>query len=63
MIANTFNPVALLQQSGPVGDAIQNGINTFLDGMPVLMKALDEISKLHPFVGGMFSLRVNGVRT
>ncbi|KAF7297297.1 hypothetical protein MIND_00962900 [Mycena indigotica] len=32
-------------------DAIEQGLNTFMEGMPVLMNALDEIAKLHPFVG------------
>ncbi|KAF7307764.1 hypothetical protein MKEN_01136500 [Mycena kentingensis (nom. inval.)] len=32
-------------------EAIEQGLNTFMEGMPVLMNALDEIAKLHPFVG------------
>lgn len=34
----------------PLVDAIHAGINTFLDDMPVLIEALDEVCKLHPFV-------------
>lgn len=33
-------------------DAITEGINHFLEGSTVLMNALDEVAKLHPFVGG-----------
>ncbi|KAJ6570836.1 hypothetical protein DFH09DRAFT_1462750 [Mycena vulgaris] len=32
-------------------EAIEKGLNAFMDGMPVLMNALDEVAKLHPFIG------------
>ncbi|KAJ6588466.1 hypothetical protein B0H19DRAFT_1099542 [Mycena capillaripes] len=32
-------------------EAIEKGINSFMEGMPVLMNALDEVAKLHPFIG------------
>ncbi|KAJ7188394.1 hypothetical protein C8R46DRAFT_19344 [Mycena filopes] len=32
-------------------DAIEQGFTKFLDGMPILMNALDEVAKLHPFIG------------
>ncbi|KAJ7115777.1 hypothetical protein C8R44DRAFT_213727 [Mycena epipterygia] len=32
-------------------EAIEEGLNTFMEGMPVLMNALDEVAKLHPFIG------------
>ncbi|KAJ7093941.1 hypothetical protein B0H15DRAFT_147115 [Mycena belliarum] len=32
-------------------EAIQKGLNRFMEGMPVLMNALDEVAKLHPFIG------------
>ncbi|KAJ7031624.1 hypothetical protein C8F04DRAFT_1110026 [Mycena alexandri] len=32
-------------------EAIEHGINAFMEGMPVLMNALDEVAKLHPFIG------------
>jgi hypothetical protein len=31
-------------------EAIEKGINSFMEGMPVLMNALDEVAKLHPCV-------------
>ncbi|KAK7042365.1 hypothetical protein R3P38DRAFT_2890069 [Favolaschia claudopus] len=30
-------------------EAIEKGLNTFMEGMPVLVKALDEVAKLHPY--------------
>ncbi|KAJ7437086.1 hypothetical protein B0H11DRAFT_2206778 [Mycena galericulata] len=32
-------------------EAVEHGLNTFMDGIPVLMNALDEVAKLHPFIG------------
>ncbi|KAJ7901712.1 hypothetical protein B0H14DRAFT_1250148 [Mycena olivaceomarginata] len=32
-------------------EVIEQGLNTFMEGMPVLMNALDEVAKLHPFIG------------
>ncbi|KAJ7783010.1 hypothetical protein B0H16DRAFT_1495047 [Mycena metata] len=32
-------------------EAIEQGLNKFMEGMPVLMNALDEVAKLHPFIG------------
>ncbi|KAJ7129233.1 hypothetical protein C8R44DRAFT_776236 [Mycena epipterygia] len=32
-------------------EAIEKGLNSFMDGIPVLMNALDEVAKLHPFIG------------
>lgn len=53
-------------------EAIEQGLNKFMEGMPVLMNALDEVTllfllwsvpnnasqvaKLHPFIGGMWPL-------
>ena len=43
--------VAAAAQSD-IGKAIQYRIDTFSEGMPVLMKALDELKAVHPFIGG-----------
>lgn len=33
--------------------AIEQGVNAFLEGSAMLMKALDEVAKFHPFIGGV----------
>ena len=43
--------VAAAAQSG-IGKAIKDRIDTFSEGMPVLMNALDELKAVHPFIGG-----------
>jgi hypothetical protein len=40
-----------------IGKAVKEGIDHFFDGMPVLMKALDELKSVHPFIGGTSTLR------
>ena len=39
-----------------IAETIQEGINTFMEAVPVLMKALDEVAKIHPFISGAGSL-------
>ena len=34
--------------------AINDGIDKLSEGMPILMRALDELKSLHPFIGGVF---------
>ena len=42
---------ALLDTS-QIADAIEKGANTFMEAVPSLMKALDEVAKIHPFISG-----------
>jgi hypothetical protein len=35
-----------------IAEAIHKGVNTFMEAAPVLMDALDAVSKIHPFIGG-----------
>jgi hypothetical protein len=43
--------VAVVEQSD-IGEAIKERIDKFSEGMPIFMKALDELKSLHPFIGG-----------
>jgi hypothetical protein len=43
--------VAAAEQSD-IAKAIKHRIDKFSEGMPVLMKALDELKAVHPFIGG-----------
>ncbi|KAJ6560234.1 hypothetical protein B0H19DRAFT_1146862 [Mycena capillaripes] len=42
--------VVVVEAVGGV-EAIEEGVNTFLEGSQVLMNALGEVAKLHPFIG------------
>jgi hypothetical protein len=55
-IAEPFNSaikatIAAAQQSD-MGKAIKEGIDKFSESMPIVMKVLDQLKSLHPFIGG-----------
>jgi len=45
-------PVKALLDTPQIADAIQTGVNTFMEAVPSMMKALDEVAKIHPFISG-----------
>lgn len=49
-----FDATVAAAQKTDIGKAIKDGMNMFSEGMPVLMRALDELKSLHPFIGGVF---------
>ena len=54
-IVNTLVvPANALANTPQIADAIEKGVNTFMEAVPALMKALDEVAKIHPFISGMF---------
>jgi len=46
-------PSKALMDASQIANAIEKGVNTFTETIPVLMKALDEVAKVHPFIAGM----------
>ncbi|KAJ7181616.1 hypothetical protein C8R43DRAFT_969666 [Mycena crocata] len=42
---------AIVVEAAGGTEAIEEGVNTFLEGSQVLMNALGEVAKLHPFIG------------
>ena len=57
-LQQVVNPlVTVLKGSGAI-DAVKSGLDHAMDDIPWLMKGLDEVAKIHPFVAGrMHSLR------
>jgi hypothetical protein len=58
-LSNNLRDGALVVASAAAGvdivggmEAIEEGVNTFMEGSQVLMRALSEVAKLHPFIGG-----------
>ncbi|KAK7682422.1 hypothetical protein QCA50_014627 [Cerrena zonata] len=50
LVVTVVQPIkALLESSGAI-KAIEEGINTFMEDIPWLMKGLDEIARIHPVV-------------
>ena len=35
-----------------IAETIQKGVNTFMEAVPTLVKALDEVTKIHPLISG-----------
>jgi len=46
-------PVKALANAPQIADAIEKGVGTFMEAVPTLMKALDEVAKVHPFISGL----------
>ena len=47
-------PIGALLQSTNSAQSIEDRLNGFADSIPVFISALDEVSKLHPFIGGEY---------
>lgn len=58
VINTVMAPLQALAESSGVAEAIEKGVNGFLEAMPTLMKALDEVAKVHPFISGMIILGI-----
>ena len=52
MVDTLAAPAQALLGTPQIADAIQKGVNTFMEAVPSLMKALDEVAKVHPFISG-----------
>ena len=49
--AETVNSVSSGAGESGGAELLMSSVNTLLEGLPSLVKALDEVSKIHPFVG------------
>jgi hypothetical protein len=45
-------PAKALMDASHISESIHKGVNTFMEAVPPLMKALDEVAKIHPFISG-----------
>ena len=45
-------PAKALMDKPQIVGHIKNGVDAFIEAVPVLMKALDEVAKVHPFISG-----------
>ena len=41
---------------------VREGVNLLVDSLPGLVKALDEVAKLHPFIGSASAFRISCLR-
>jgi hypothetical protein len=45
-------PVQALVNTPQIATAVEKGVDTFMEAVPTLMKALDEVAKVHLFISG-----------
>ena len=56
MVDTLAVPVKSLMDTPQIAENIQKGVNMFMETAPALIKALDEVAKVHPFISGMSTL-------
>jgi len=52
MVDTLAAPAKTLLETPQMADAIQKGVDTFMEAVTSLVKALDEVAKVHPFISG-----------
>ena len=52
MVDTLAVPAKALMDVPQISETIRKGVNAFMKAAPVLMKALDEVAKIHPFISG-----------
>ena len=52
-VANNISTIISAAASSDIAQKIERGIQRFADDLPWLMKALDEVARIHPAVTGM----------
>lgn len=50
MLSTFVDPVKSSLDASGATRAIQRAVDVFVDNVPVFMKALDEVAKIHPFI-------------
>ena len=49
-------PAKALMDTTRIVETIQKGVDTFTEAVPILVKTLDQVAKIHPFIYGAGSL-------
>ena len=52
VVETLAEPAEALMDASGLAETIHRGVNTFMEAVPPLMKALDEVAKIHPFING-----------
>jgi len=54
-IEATVKKIAVAASGSMDSKAVEEGISGFVEGTRVLMKGLDEVARIHPFIGGIIN--------
>ena len=52
LVGALAEPAKVLLEVSQVADVVEKGVNTFMEAVPVLVKMLDEVARIHPFISG-----------
>ena len=52
MVETLAAPAKALIDASQIAEKIHKGVDAFMEAVPPLMGALDEVAKIHPFIGG-----------
>ena len=52
VVGTLATPAKALLETPQIARTIHRGVNAFMEVAPSLMRALDEVAKVHPFIGG-----------
>ena len=52
MVDTLAVPTKALMDMPQIAETIQKGVDTFMEAVPILMKVLDEVARIHPFISG-----------
>ena len=56
VVAKYIAPIKNILDASGATQAIQSGLTSFMEDIPWLMKALDEVARIHPVVTGALLL-------
>lgn len=56
VIKTLTTPAKALMDTSKLSETILKGVDSFMEAVPPIMKALDEVAKIHPFINGAISL-------
>jgi hypothetical protein len=60
-IESTVKKIAVTASAAMDTKMVEEGLLGFDEGTKVLMNGLDEIAKIHPFIGGINSIRISWI--
>ena len=52
MVETLAAPTKALIDATQIANKIHEGVNSFMEAVPVLMRGLDDLARIHPFVSG-----------
>ena len=54
VLSTLTTPEKALMDTPQVAETIRKGVNKFIEAVPSLIKVLDEVAKVHSFIGGTY---------